>query len=89
MSSNLGQNYPYATEGGEECRLQLDRTFGRHEGLAAKVQAESLPLPEEPRWFVWKCPTPGCSGLLHTAGLARNARAVYAVCDTCGNTYQR
>ncbi|HEY1168518.1 MAG TPA: hypothetical protein VGE81_06025 [Candidatus Limnocylindrales bacterium] len=53
------------------------------------MKAESLGLPEEGRRWVWRCPTRGCCGLLHEAGFARNARAVYAVCDTCGMTYLR
>ena len=36
------------------------------------------------RWWVWKCPTPGCPGLLHVAGYAAEKHAVYVVCDgTC------
>jgi hypothetical protein len=89
VSSNISQSYPYATESEEERAAQLARAFAAHEGLAAKVGSEALPLPADERWWVWKCPATGCAGLLHTAGFARNARAVYAVCDTCGRTFQR
>ena len=89
MASNLGQNYPYASESEAERSAALDRTYSANADLAAKVQSESMPGPREPRSWVWKCPTRGCSGLLHTAGFARNARAVYTVCDTCGKTYLR
>jgi len=89
MSSNLGQNYPYASESETERASALDRTFSTHADLAAKVQAESMVGPIEPRSWVWKCTTPGCAGLLHAAGFARNVRAVYTVCDTCGQTYLR
>jgi hypothetical protein len=89
MSSNLGQNYPYASESEAERSAALDRTYSANADLAARVQSESMPGPQEPRSWVWKCPTPGCSGLLHTAGFARNARAIYTVCDTCGKTYLR
>jgi hypothetical protein len=89
VSSNISQNYPYASESEEERAAQVSRAFGATEGLAAKVEAESLGLPHEDRWWVWKCPAKGCAGLLHTAGYARNARAVYAVCDACGKTYLR
>ena len=89
MSSNLGQNYPYASESDGERAAALDRAYSAHADLAAKVQAESMPGPQEPRAWVWKCPTAGCAGLLHTAGQARNARAVYTVCDTCATTYLR
>jgi hypothetical protein len=89
MSSNLGQNYPYASESETERAAAVDRTLSAHDGLAATVQAESMPGPREPRAWVWKCPTPGCAGLLHMAGFARSVRAVYTVCDTCGRTYLR
>jgi hypothetical protein len=89
MSSNLGQNYPYASELEAEREAALQQAYSRHDGLAARVQSESLPLPAEPRWWVWKCPVDGCPGLLHTAGYARNAHGVYALCDTCGGTRLR
>jgi len=89
MSSNLGQNYPYASESETERATAVDRVLSMHPDLAGKVQSESMPGPQEPRSWVWKCPTPGCAGLLHTAGFARNARAVYALCDTCAKTYLR
>ena len=55
------------------------------EGLADKLKAESTPLDHNDRWWVWKCPTPGCPGLLHAAGYATEKHAVYVVCDgTCG-----
>jgi hypothetical protein len=89
VSSNISQNYPYASESEEERAAQVAHAFAANEGLAAKVSTESLALPPEERWWVWKCPTTGCTGLLHTAGYARNARAVYALCDTCGKTCLR
>ena len=36
----------------------------------AKLAAETTPLDANERWWVWKCPTPGCPGLLHVAGYA-------------------
>jgi hypothetical protein len=89
VSSNIGQNYPYASESEEERAAQIARVFTANEGLADKVRTEAIALPQERRWWVWKCPTTGCSGLLHSAGYARNARAVYTVCDTCGQTRLR
>jgi hypothetical protein len=89
VSSNISQNYPYASEDEEERAAEVARAFAANDGLAARVSDESLALPLEERWWVWKCPTKGCAGLLHTAGYARNARAVYALCDTCGKTYLR
>jgi hypothetical protein len=89
VSSNISQNYPYSSESEEERAAQIARAFAATEGLADKVKAEAIGLAEEARWWVWKCPTNGCAGLLHSAGYARNARAVYTVCDTCGKTYLR
>jgi len=87
--SNISQNYPYARESEEERAAQVARAFAANEGLAARVGVESLRLGSEDRWWVWKCQTKGCAGLLHMAGYARNARAVYTVCDTCGQTFLR
>jgi hypothetical protein len=89
VSSNISQNYPYASESEEERAAQIAHAFAANEGLAAKVAAESIAVPDHERSWVWKCPSRGCAGLLHTAGYARNARAVYAVCDTCGKTFLR
>jgi hypothetical protein len=58
--------------------------------LADKLRAETTPLDENERWWVWKCPTPGCAGLLHAAGYALEKHALYVVCDgTCAKTYLR
>jgi hypothetical protein len=89
VSSNISQNYPYSSESEEERAAQVARALAATEGLADKVRAESSALGSEHRWWVWKCPVSGCPGLLHTAGYARNARAVYTVCDTCGRTQLR
>ena len=89
MSSNIAQNYPYTSETESERAAIVSRAFAQTDGLAEKVKAESGDLPKEDRWWVWKCPNRGCQGLLHTAGFARNARAVYTVCDTCGKTSLR
>ena len=89
MSSNIAQNYPYSSESEEERATQVAAAVAAHDGLAEKVKGEALALPSEGRWWVWKCPTEGCAGLLHSAGYARDARAVYTVCDTCGGTYLR
>jgi hypothetical protein len=89
VSSNIAQNHPYSSESDSERALAVARTIADHEGLADKVNAESIGLPDEDRRWVWKCPGRGCPGLLHEAGYARNAHAVYALCDTCGKTYLR
>jgi hypothetical protein len=87
VSSNIAQNYPYSSEPEAERASRVEAITAAHKGLAAKIQAESLELEHDDRW--WKCPTKDCLGLLHAAGLAREVRAVYTVCDTCGTTYLR
>jgi hypothetical protein len=89
VSSNIAQNYPYSSETEAERTATVSRTIAGTEGLADKVKADSVELTPEDRWWVWKCPIRGCSGLLHAAGMARNAHAVYTLCDTCGKTYLR
>jgi hypothetical protein len=89
VASNIAQNYPYSSETEEERAAAVARILAAKEGLGDKVGAESIPRGAEPRSWVWKCAMPGCAGLLHTAGYARNARAVYTVCDTCGRTNLR
>jgi len=89
VSSNIAQNFPYSSESEAERAANIERAIARDSSLASKVEAESLGLAGEDRWWVWKCPSRGCPGLLHAAGQARNARAVYTVCDTCGKAYLR
>lgn len=89
MTSNVSQNYPYSSENEEERAQRIEATLAAHEGLRDQVQAESIPLDDDARWWVWKCPTPACPGLLHSAGYARDSHAMYTVCDTCGRTYLR
>ena len=90
MSSNVGQNYPYTSETEAERAATIARLVAERAGLAATLAAESTPLDANERWWVWKCPTKGCPGLLHVAGYARDLHAVYVVCDgTCGKTFLR
>jgi hypothetical protein len=89
VSSNIAQSYPYSSESEAERATTVARVLANNEGLADKVKAESIGLAEKGRWWVWKCPTVGCPGLLHAAGFARNAHAVYTLCDTCGKAYLR
>lgn len=90
MTSNVGQNYPYTSETEAERAGVVGRLVAERDGLAAKLAAESTPLDEHERWWVWKCPTPGCPGLLHTAGYAAEKHALFVVCDgTCGKTFLR
>ena len=75
MTSNVGQNYPYTSETEAERAAAVAALVAAHDGLADKITAETTPLDDNDRWWVWKCPTPGCPGLLHAAGYAaREAR---------------
>lgn len=90
MTSNVGQNYPYTSETAAERAACVDALIAAREGLADKLRAETTPLDENERWWVWKCPTAGCTGLLHAAGYALEKHAVYVVCDgTCAKTFAR
>ena len=90
MSSNVGQNYPYTSETEADRSAAIAALVKARDGLAAKLAAETTPLDANERWWVWKCPTTGCPGLLHVAGYAAEKHAVYVVCDgTCGKTFLR
>jgi len=90
VSSNVGQNYPYTSETEAERAETIARLVAERGGLAATLAAESTPLDANERWWVWKCPTKGCAGLLHAAGYAAEKHAVFVVCDgICGKTFLR
>ena len=90
MTSNVGQNYPSSSETEADRAAVIARLTGERDGLAAKIGAETTPLEPGDRWWVYKCPTAGCPGLLHVAGFAHDLHAVYVVCDgTCAKTYLR
>jgi hypothetical protein len=90
VTSNVSQNYPYTSESEGDRAATVDRLVAERDGLATTLAAESTPLDDNPRWWVWKCPTKGCPGLLHAAGYARDNHAVFVVCDgTCGQTFLR
>ena len=90
MTSNVGQNYPYTSETEAERAARVAALVAAREGLADTLAAESTPLDAKDRWWVWKCPTAGCPGLLHAAGYAVEHHAVYVVCDgTCAKTFLR
>ena len=91
MTSNVGQNYPYSSE------TEADRA--RRIAACSPSTRTASPASSRPRrrrstssdrWWIWKCPTTGCPGILHAAGYARDIHAVYVVCDgTCGKTFLR
>ena len=90
MTSNVGQNHPYTSETESDRAAAIARLVSSHEDLAGKLETEATPLDSNERWWVWKCPTKGCQGLLHAAGYALDKHAVYVVCDgICGKTYLR
>jgi hypothetical protein len=97
LHSNVAQSYPYASETEDERAAAVTAAVNRFDGLGEKIAAEASPIPElgpaEPgqphRWWVFVCPRDDFSGRLHVAGYAGERRALYTVCDTCGNTYLR
>lgn len=90
MTSNISQSYPYTSESEPDRAATIERLLGEREGLAATLATDATPLDDNERWWVWKCPTKGCAGLLHAAGYAAEKHAVYVVCDgTCAKTFLR
>jgi hypothetical protein len=90
VTSNVGQSYPYTSESEAERATAIGALVAAREGLSDTLRAESTPLDANERWWVWKCPTAGCPGLLHVAGYAAEKHALFVVCDgTCGKTFLR
>jgi len=90
VTSNIGQNYPYTSESEVERAARITKLIAEREGLGDSLAVESTPLDENERWWVWKCPTQGCPGLLHAAGYSAEKHAVVVVCDgTCAKTFLR
>ncbi len=90
MTSNVGQSYPYTSETEAERAAKVAALVAEREGLADRIAAESTPLDEAERRWVWKCPTTGCPGLLHAAGYSLEKHALFVVCDgTCAKTFLR
>ena len=90
MSSNVGQNYPYTSETEAERSASIATLIAKRADLASVLATQASPLDANERWWVWKCPTVGCAGLLHTAGYAAERHGLVVVCDgTCGKTFLR
>ena len=90
MTSNVGQSYPYSSEIEPQRAAAVAALVAAREDLAGRLAAETTPLDANERWWVWKCPTAGCPGLLHAAGYALDLHAVFVVCDgTCAKTFLR
>jgi hypothetical protein len=90
VTSNVGQNYPYTSETEAERASRIAALIADRADLAGRLDSETSPLDDNERWWVWKCPSAGCPGLLHAAGYAADRHALFVVCDgTCGRTYLR
>lgn len=90
LTSNVGQNYPYTSETDVDRAARIAALVTERAGLADTLKAETTPLDAKERWWVWKCPTAGCPGLLHAAGYAAEKHALFVVCDgTCAKTFLR
>ncbi len=90
MTSNVSQSYPYTSETEAQRAARIAELVAAHEDLAGKLATEATPLDANERWWVWKCPTPACPGLLHVAGYAAEKHALYVVCDgVCAKTFLR
>lgn len=88
MTSNVGQNYPYSSESEAQRMAAVASVIAERTDLADKLKAETTPLDPQERWWVYKCPTKGCNGLLHVAGYALDRHALVTVCDgTCGKSF--
>ena len=90
VSSNVAQSYPYTSESGAERASVIARLVSERAGLSDTLAAETTPLDENDRWWVWKCATKECPGFLHVAGYSQEKHALFVVCDgTCGKTFLR
>ncbi len=88
MTSDIGQSYPYTSESESQRSAAVASLVSGREGLADTLESETSPLDARDRWWVYKCPTAGCPGLLHVAGYARDKHAVFTVCDgVCAKTF--
>lgn len=90
MTSNVGQNYPYTSETEADRAGRVALLVAERDGLGDQLKSETTPLDANDRWWVYKCPSNGCAGLLHAAGYAAEKHAVYVICDgTCAKTFLR
>ena len=86
MPTNVAQSYPYKRESEAERAADIAATLAAREGLAEKLSTEALPYDgaDGDEAWAWRCRIVGCPGVLHTAGYAREKRAIVALCDGCG-----
>ena len=90
VTSNVGQSYPYTSETETDRAMSVKALVEARPDLGETLATETTPLDDNERWWVWKCPTPGCRGLLHVAGYAAEKHALFVVCDgECAKTFLR
>ena len=90
MTSNVSQNYPYSSETEADRAATVAPARGGTRGAGRDARGRVDAARQHERWWVWKCPTKGCPGLLHAAGYAIEKHAVFVVCDgTCAKTFLR
>jgi hypothetical protein len=90
VTSNVAQSYPYTSEPESSRAAAIAALVAARQGLDETIAESTTPLGAGERWWVWKCPTAGCPGLLHVAGYARDSHALFVVCDgSCARTFLR
>ena len=90
MTSNVGQSYPYTSETEADRATRIGTLVTERDGLSDALAVATTPVDANERWWVWKCPTASCPGLLHVAGYAIEKHALFVVCDgTCAKTFLR
>jgi len=90
VTSNVAQSYPYTSEPDSTRAATIAGLVEARPGLDGTLASQTTPLDPAERWWVWKCPSRGCAGLLHVAGHARDLHALFVVCDgECAKTFLR
>jgi hypothetical protein len=90
LTSNVGQSYPYTSETEAQRAEAIAALVSARPDLGSTIAEATTPPAEGERWWVWKCPTADCPGLLHVAGYARDLHALFVVCDgVCARTFLR
>jgi len=90
VTSNVGQSYPYTSETEADRAASIEELVEARPDLGETLAGGTTALDDNERWWVWKCPTQGCRGLLHVAGYAAEKHALFVVCDgECAKTFLR
>jgi hypothetical protein len=96
VSSNIAQNYPYASETEAQRAAAVARAIEQFSDLGERIGNEASPPPALPPaepgqphlWWVFVCPQ-HIDGRLHVAGYALEKHALYTVCDQGGESFLR